>query len=74
MKKGLILLVFVLSLSFIKSDAQCAMCRRVAESSRDAHDNKVGKGLNNGILYLMTLPYLLGGIGAFVWYKNRKKS
>jgi hypothetical protein len=50
------------------------MCRRVAESSRDAHENKVGKGLNNGILYLMTLPYLLGGIGAFIWYKNRKKS
>jgi hypothetical protein len=74
MKKGLILLVFALSFSVFQAYAQCAMCRRVAESSRDAHENKVGKGLNNGILYLMTLPYLLGGIGAFVWYKNRKKN
>jgi glucose-6-phosphate dehydrogenase assembly protein OpcA len=31
------------------------------------------RSLNNGILYLMTLPYLIGGIGAVVWWKNKRK-
>ena len=55
------------------STAQCAMCRRVAESSADANDNKAGKGLNKGILYLLAIPYVLAGTGAYFWYKNRKK-
>lgn len=74
MKKFFFILALFLSIGFFKADAQCAMCRRVVESSHDAHDTNVGKGLNNGILYLMALPYLMGGVGVFMWYKNRKKN
>jgi hypothetical protein len=51
--------------------AQCAMCRATVESNLDG-EKTVGKGLNNGILYLMTVPYLvLAGFGYMI-YKNRK--
>lgn len=73
MKKLLVLTLFsFLSLASIDTNAQCAMCRRVAESSTEAKDNKVGRGLNAGILYLLAIPYVLGGVGAFMWYKNKK--
>lgn len=51
--------------------SQCAMCRQSAESNIKG-DSKVGTGLNSGILYLLTIPYILGGVGVYIWYKNRK--
>ncbi len=60
-------------LSSIDSNAQCAMCKRVAESNMEDNQNNVGKNLNKGILYLLSVPYLLGAIGIFVWYSERKK-
>ena len=54
-------------------NAQCAMCRASAESSIKKNESKVGRGLNHGILYLMSVPYLLGGVAAFIYFKNRKK-
>jgi hypothetical protein len=59
-----------LILPAIDSFAQCAMCRRVAETSQKGDSRK---GLNAGIIYLLSIPYVMGGIGAVVWYKNRKK-
>jgi hypothetical protein len=33
----------------------------------------VGKGLNAGILFMLSMPYLLvGGIG-YIWWRNRRK-
>ena len=53
------------------ADAQCAMCRAVLESEESGG---AAKGINNGIIYLMTIPYLLiGGIG-FAIYRSRKKA
>ena len=54
------------------SHAQCAMCRATVESSTKSPKGQ-GKGLNNGILYLMVIPYIMaGGIGYF-WYKHSRK-
>lgn len=40
------------------ADAQCAMCKAVAETgSKDG--TSVSGGINNAILYLMVLPYIL---------------
>lgn len=66
----IVVLVFILA-----SDvhAQCAMCRAGAESSIKKNENKVGRGLNHGILYLMSVPYLLGGVATFLYFKHRKK-
>ncbi len=66
---------FAIFLLFASTDAsaQCAMCKRNVETNREQGTNKVGKGLNQGILYLMAVPYLMGAIGIYSWMKSRKK-
>ena len=52
--------------------AQCPMCKMSAESNLK-NGGTDGKGLNNGILYMLATPYILVfGIGVF-WYYNRRK-
>jgi len=74
MKKFLYIFLIAGSMMLISADSfsQCAMCRRVAETGHANEDSKA-KGLNSGILYLLAIPYVLGGIGVFAWYRNRKK-
>jgi len=74
MKRLLMLVVFSIVLMVIFQsdlDAQCPMCKLSAESNlRDG--GSAGKGLNAGILYMLSLPYLIvTGLG-YLWYKNRK--
>jgi len=45
--------------------AQCSMCRAVLESGANA---KMAEQLNNGIVYLMIMPYLLVGTIGFIVY------
>ena len=52
-------------------DAQCPMCKISAESNlKDG--GTAGKGLNAGILFMLSMPYLLVGTLAYVWFRNRK--
>lgn len=71
-KKQLIFFVLVL-LVVLPSDAQCAMCRAVLESEADLSQ---AKGVNNGIVYLMAIPYILVAITGFYIYKvfNKKEA
>ena len=77
MKKYLVILIFVCC-AFAKADiqastmatTQCAMCRAVLESQED---NSIAKGVNNGIKYLMVIPYLLVGGVFYAIYHSRKK-
>tara|TARA_B100001093_G_scaffold271724_1_gene259680 strand:+ start:27 stop:248 length:222 start_codon:yes stop_codon:yes gene_type:complete len=39
--------------------SQCSMCRAVLQSEEG---QATAKGINNGILYLMAIPYILVGI------------
>lgn len=55
------------------ASAQCAMCKRNVETNREQGTNRIGRGLNKGILYLMAVPYLMGAIGIYSWMKSRKK-
>ncbi|MBP6512689.1 MAG: hypothetical protein KA347_08470 [Bacteroidia bacterium] len=73
MKKFRILL-FVVSLMLVHDavNAQCSMCRRVAETNLESGEKK-GRGLNTGILYLMSVPYLMGGVACYMWWKSNKK-
>ena len=49
-------------------DAQCVMCKAVAEDS--AAEGAVGRGINQGILYIMAIPYiLLGALGYLIFKK-----
>lgn len=55
------------------ANAQCAMCSFNAENSVK-NGNTQGAGLNDGILFLLSMPFLaLAGIG-FVWYKKYRTS
>jgi len=47
---------------------QCVMCKAVAEDS--AAEGAVGRGINQGILYIMAVPYLLLGIFGYLVYKK----
>ena len=74
MKKvlSLLALAFVLlgALLPARVAAQCVMCKSQVEAARQEKDDYDVSGLNKGILYMMTAPYLLmGGIGYF-WYRR----
>ncbi len=66
--------IFFLLFSFVfvlKTNAQCAMCRAVLESEEG---QSTAEGINNGIVFLMAVPYILvAAIGYFV-YKTYNKS
>tara|TARA_B110000438_G_C15429207_1_gene485352 strand:+ start:105 stop:329 length:225 start_codon:yes stop_codon:yes gene_type:complete len=65
-------LFFFILLAHSFSSAQCAMCRIVAESSKDG-GSSIADGLNSGILYLMSIPYILLLIaGIFSYLKDYK--
>ena len=70
----ILILCIVMIMPVIDSEAiaQCPMCRMSAESNlKDG--GTAGKGLNKGILYMLSVPYLLvGGLG-FLWWKNRRR-
>lgn len=68
--KKIVLIVCVILL-FIPQvvDAQCAMCRAVLESEGNT---EIAEGINNGIVYLMTIPYILvGGLFFFIYRKMK---
>ena len=67
------IMVFVFFLLAVGIIAQCPMCRAAAETNL-AQGGTEGKGLNKGILYMLSLPYLLIGTIGFIWWKNRKES
>ncbi len=50
--------------------AQCPMCKSAVESSIKSGQNNVGRGLNDGILYLLAAPYLFVGTLGFLWFKK----
>jgi len=64
--KGHILLILSFMLPWL-STAQCAMCRAVLESQ---DDNSMAEGINNGIVYLMAVPYILVGVIFYFVYRK----
>lgn len=73
MKRGIVafmgLLLLLLSLDAV---AQCAMCSATVKSNLEADQAGIGSSLNTGILYLMSLPYLLFATIGFFWYRHSK--
>ena len=55
------------------AEAQCAMCKAVVETGGQ-DNNKMIEGVNNGILYMMGVPYLLMFVVGFAWYKKFGKA
>lgn len=77
MKRKFIILslavIFIMMFFIPEINAQCPMCRMSAESNLE-HGGTMGKGLNKGILYILSLPYLLVLSLGIIWYRNKKKA
>ncbi|SHI56674.1 hypothetical protein SAMN02745146_1050 [Hymenobacter daecheongensis DSM 21074] len=63
-------LSLLLSLAPLATQAQCSMCKTQVESARSDKGEYDTSGLNSGILYLMTVPYILIGAVGYFWYRN----
>lgn len=70
MRRALLLLVLLALGSMVDVEAQCVMCKAVAEDS--AAEGAVGRGINQGILYIMAVPYVLLGILGYLVFKKWK--
>ena len=70
---SILALAFALSVgTSIPTQAQCPMCRMSAESNLK-NGGTDGRGLNNGILFMLATPYLVVGALGFIWWMNRRK-
>ena len=68
--KGIFFFLFSIFYS-LSSNAQCAMCRASLESSGD---NAKVEAVNDGIVFLMAIPYVLvAGIGFVIYRMYYKK-
>lgn len=66
------LLVIVLTLMpNTEAYSQCAMCKAVAEDGMSDANSGSTAGLNNGILYIMLIPYILLATLAFVFFRKK---
>jgi hypothetical protein len=73
MCKKFVLLSALFLLSQIDAVAQCAMCRTTIESSISNGRTNIATGLNTGILYLLSAPYLIVAAIAFLWFRQSKQ-
>jgi len=65
----LVVTLFMLLLAPQMTEAQCAMCRAVLESEGNTSS---AEGINNGIVYLMAIPYILvAGLFYFIYKKMK---
>lgn len=55
----------------IQTKAQCAMCRAVLESGED---QSAAEGINDGIMFLMAVPYILVATIGYIVYRSYNKS
>lgn len=69
MKKSISIVIFIFSA--VVSHAQCAMCRAQLESM---DDNSLAESVNDGIVYLMAVPYILIAVVGFLIYRGYKKN
>lgn len=64
---GFLFLILLLLLMPETTEAQCAMCRAALESEAD---NSQAEGINNGIVYLMAVPYILFGVAVALYFRR----
>ncbi|MBC7384321.1 MAG: hypothetical protein H7296_15250 [Bacteroidia bacterium] len=67
------LLVYIMLWGSSNTNAQCTMCKTNIENARKDGHTMVGSTLNNGIMYLLVLPYAIAGVFGFIYYKKYKE-
>ena len=73
MYKKFFILVALVLLTQIDAVAQCAMCRTTVESTISNGRSNIATGLNTGILYLLSAPYLIIAAIAFLCFRQSKQ-
>lgn len=63
-----IVLVSILFICHVVVLGQCAMCKAVVETGKQAGESWV-RGFNTGILYLMAIPYVAAIIVGYLMYR-----
>ena len=74
MKKSLVVFLFILFFAAVQNEglAQCAMCRAALEGEGNLTK---AEAVNDGIVYLMIIPYVLvATIGVIIYKMNKKKN
>ena len=66
--KSILLLIFVFLHTHL-TNAQCVMCRTQVVNNVSHGDIELAGGLNLGIIYLFSAPYLLITIVFILWYR-----
>jgi hypothetical protein len=72
--KRILFLLLVVGLVFVSvdADAQCAMCKAVAETGSDGEGQEnIGEQLNAGILFLMAFPYLFILVLPLIFFRKQ---
>lgn len=69
-----IVLLMMLLVSSVVSNAQCAMCRAQLENNVSNGTPGIAAGINTGILYLLVMPYLIVLVLGYFWYKSSRKN
>lgn len=67
--KTIFLFLLLTVLMVVPLDAQCAMCRAALASDESS---STAEGVNDGIVYLMAIPYILVGGLFFMVYRKMK--
>ena len=68
--KKFFLFGFIVLLFIDPMNAQCSMCRAVLESEEG---QQTARGINDGIIYLMAIPYILVALASWRIYKIYRK-
>ncbi len=66
-KKIIVLIVLQIVLLQYGAIAQCSLCTKTAQQMGE----KPALGLNQGILYLMLMPFALVAVIGYKWWKNK---
>lgn len=71
MKKTLFILFVIAAFSFLSNGAfaQCSICAKTVMQMGD----RPAQGFNDGIIYLMIIPYIAIGLVAYKWWQNEKR-
>jgi hypothetical protein len=72
--KKLAFVFIILALTLLATDvaAQCPMCKTSLEEARKG-GSAVGSTLNDGILYLLALPYTIAIVFGLIYWRNKKR-
>jgi hypothetical protein len=74
MIRKFLIVSFILLVSGADLFAQCAMCRTQLENNVSNGSPGIAAGINTGILYLLSMPYLIIIVLGYFWYKSSKKN